>query len=542
MFLGKNYVLFFYTYLKDVRLVYAPPADLAKYGGEIDNWIWPRHSGDFAFMRAYVGPDGSPAEHSADNVPYRPKKVLQVAGAGVGDMDAVFILGYPGSTYRHRPAAFLEYLSDVYMPYIVDWYGWQIDAMEALSAASDEHRLALTSRLRSLHNTHKNFRGKIQGIERLDLIQTKRNEEKQLHDFIHQDTERQELYGETLPRLDAYYAERATQIPGELWLRYMLRSPEVMRTALTVWENAQEKMKPETEREAAYMERNLDQTINRLKNMAKRYNPEADLRIMAELLVRGEGRPQAGAKALAGLIGEENVPAATEFLTGIFATSELMNEDYLLRAMGMSAAELEDLADPFIDLAAALYVSWVEQREQDKRRKGELDPLQAALVDVRQEYFGADFVPDANGTLRLTFGKIEGYSPRDAVWYSPLTTVQGLLEKDTGTDPFALPELVKEKIAARQFGSFNNPELGGVPVNILYSTDTTGGNSGSPVFNANGEVVGLNFDRAWEATINDFAWDHSYSRSIGVDIRYVLWVTWQIGGADHLLAEMGVSP
>ncbi|MEN8008190.1 MAG: S46 family peptidase [Candidatus Krumholzibacteriota bacterium] len=542
MFLGKNYVLFIYTYLKDVRLVYAPPEDLAKFGGEADNWIWPRHSGDFAFMRAYVGPDGSPAEYAPDNVPYQPKKVLRVSAAGVAEEDPVFILGYPGSTYRHRPAAFVSYLTDVHMPYIVDWYGWQIELFEQLSRTGPEHRLALASRLRSLHNTHKNYRGKLQGIERLDLIAQKRAEEDRLNEFIAADAGRAELYGDVLDGLDAYYRERTANAPGELWLRYMLRSPEIMSAALTVWENGQEKTKPETEREQAYMDRNLDQTVNRLKNLAKRYDAEADCRIMAELLLRADEGNPAVVGDLVGLTGNEGAPAAGNYLEGMFADTDLMNEEYLVQAMEMSAAQLQELQDPFINLAAVLYEPWVAQREEGKRRKGNLDPLQAALVDVRRDYLGADFVPDANGTLRFTFGLIEGYTPRDAVWLTPLTTVRGLLEKDTGRHPFALPAAVRDSVTAGDFGPFASEELDGVPVNILYSTDTTGGNSGSPVFNAAGEVVGLNFDRAWEATINDFAWDHSYSRSIGVDIRYVLWVTWKIGGADRLLAEMGVAP
>lgn len=542
MFLGKNYVLFIYTYLKDVRLVYAPPEDLAKFGGEADNWIWPRHSGDFAFMRAYVGPDGSPADYAEENVPFQPKKVLGVSASGVDENDAVFILGYPGSTYRHRPAGFLTYLAELHMPYVVDWYGWQIDLMEKLSLESEDHRLALASRLRSLHNTHKNYRGKLLGIERLDLLELKRTEEKNLQKFIDASPELKNDYHDVLSRLDAYYEERIANSAGELWLAYMMRSPEVMRAALTVWENAQEKNKPEIERERAYMARNIDQTINRQKNLAKSFDAEADRLILAELLVRGGGTEQAVQADLEGLTGSGGATAAEKFLLEAFETSGLMDEDYLLAAMDMTTAELVDLRDPFLELVASLYGSWVQRREGIKSRKGILDPLQSALVDVRREYFGSGFVPDANGTLRFTSGLIEGYAPRDAVWLTPLTSVYGLLEKDTGAAPYALPEIVKKQVAEGDYGSFKSEKLGGVPVNILYSTDTTGGNSGSPVFNAAGEVVGLNFDRAWEATINDFAWDHSYSRSIGVDIRYVLWVTWKVGGADRLLAEMGVAP
>jgi hypothetical protein len=543
MFIGKSYVLFIYTYLKDVRLVYAPPKAVGNFGGEKDNWMWPRHSGDFSFMRAYVGPDGEPAEYAADNVPYRPEKVLQVSGAGVGEGDFVFIFGYPGSTYRHRTAAFLAYLTDAYMPFIVDWYGWQIDHLENLAPGDRDRQLALAARVRSLHNTFKNYRGKIQGVERLNLLEKKREEEARLQEFIEADPGRRELYGDVLARLDDYYRDRAADIPSELWLRFMLRSPRIMKAALTVWENAQEKDKPEADRERAYMDRNIDQTINGLKVITDSFDAEADRLIMADLLLRaGKSEKWSEAAELEGLTGEEGVDAAGNFLAGMFAHTDLMRQEYLLKAMEMSTAELEELQDPFIDLAAVLFDPWVDQREQSKRRKGELDKLQAALVDVRRAFLGTDFVPDANGTLRFSYGRIEGYSPRDAVWKTPLTTVRGIMEKDTGAAPFAVPALMKELIAAEDFGPFASSELGGVPVNILYSTDTTGGNSGSPVFNATGEVVGLNFDRSWEATINDFAWDHSYSRSIGVDIRYVLWVTWKIGGADRLLAEMGVAP
>lgn len=543
MFIGKSYVLFIYTYLKDVRLVYAPPKAIGNFGGETDNWIWPRHSGDFSFMRAYVGPDGEPAEYSADNVPYRPEVVLKVSGAGVDDGDFVFIFGYPGSTYRHRTAAFLEYLTGTYMPFTVDWYGWQIDHLENLAPGDRDRQLALAARVKGLHNTFKNYRGKLQGVDRLDLLAKKRAEEGRLQEFIEADPDRRERYGEVLASLDEYYRERSADIPSELWLRYMLRSPRIMSAALTVWENAQEKGKPEMERERAYMDRNIDQTINRLKVIADNFDAEADRLIMTDLLLRaGDLEEWADMEVLDGLTGLDGVEAAGNYLGGMFADTDLMQQEYLLKAMEMSPTELEELQDPFLELAAALYGPWVSEREEDKSRKGELDQLQAALVDVRQEFLGTDFVPDANGTLRFTYGSIEGYSPQDAVWKTPLTSVRGIMEKDTGVAPFAVPELMKELIAAEDFGTFASDDLGGVPVNILYSTDTTGGNSGSPVFNATGEIVGLNFDRSWEATINDFAWDHSYSRSIGVDIRYVLWVTWKIGGAERLLAEMGVAP
>ncbi len=542
MFLGKTYVLFLYTYLKDVRLVYSPPLAIGNFGGEEDNWMWPRHSGDFSFMRAYVGPDGEPADYSEDNVPYEPKVVLEVGSEGVQEGDFVFIFGYPGTTYRHRSAAFLRYLSEQYMPVVVDWYGWQIENLVASAQGDRGRELALAARVKGLQNTYKNFRGKLQGIDRLDLLASRDRQEQHLQLFIDSDTQRRDNYGQVLSRLDDYYTRRAETTVFDLWLRYMLRSSETMSAALTVWENSIEKNKPETEREWAYMARNLDQTINSLVIKADTYDPQADALIMGELLRRAESISQAKQlPAVADMTGSEGQKKVRKFLDGAFEKSLLMDSDTLLKAMEMDTDELEEMNDPFLQLVAGLYPPFLELREENKRRKGELDQLQASLQEIKRQFQGQDFVPDANGTLRLTFGRVEGYSPRDGVRLTPLTTLEGILEKDTGMEPFAVPERFKDLIVAGDFGPFAHPELGAVPVNILYSTDTTGGNSGSPVLNARGQVVGLNFDRAWEATINDFAWDHSYSRSIGVDIRYVLWVTWKFGGAERLLREMRVD-
>jgi hypothetical protein len=242
------------------------------------------------------------------------------------------------------------------------------------------------------------------------------------------------------------------------------------------------------------------------------------------------------------LTGAEGTDAAAANLEEIFAATLLRDPAAVLAAYDLTREELADRGDPLLDLAAALYVPWRELREEQKRRKGELDILRAELLDLRRAFLGGDFMPDANGTLRLSWGRIAGYEPRDAVYYAPVTTVRGLLEKHTGEPPYDLPAGVRELAAAGAWGIFAPDTAAGVPVNLLYSTDTTGGNSGSPVCDARGRVVGLNFDRAWEATINDFAWDQAYSRSIGVDIRYVLWVTWQFGGGARLLREMGIDP
>ncbi len=542
MFQGKSYVLFVYTFLKDVRLVYAPPQAIGNFGGEEDNWIWPRHAGDFSFMRAYVGPDGESASYSPDNVPYRPRKVLKVSQQGVGPGDFVFISGYPGRTYRQRSSYFLEYLTKYTMPLTVDWYTWQIERLEAMGQGDRARELALVSRVKGLHNTAKNYRGKLQGIARLDLIANKRDQESRLQSTIENDPDLKRRYGHVLQDLDHYYENLATDVEFETWFRFLRTSPQVLRVAFTVWENGQERLKPETERESAYMDRNLDQTLNRLQVMAGHFDPGADRVILGELLRRGDGLRRAHQlEVFDRCLGVGDQGEAGDLLDHLFKGTRIMDEAFLNAAMEMSPDELRQLRDPFLELAAGLYAEYASIKDDQKRRKGVLDPLRAALVEVRRSFLGGDFIPDANGTLRFTYGYIEGYSPRDAVTYNPLTSVQGLLEKDTGKPPYSLPEKMRELVVDKDFGPFASPELGEVPVDILYSTDTTGGNSGSPVLDAFGRVVGLNFDRSWEATINDFAWDQTYSRSIGVDIRYVLWVTWKYGQAERLLQEMGVS-
>jgi len=540
MFIGKTYVLFIFTYIKDVRLVYAPPRSIGNFGGEVDNWVWPRHTGDFSFMRAYVAKDGSPADFSRDNVPYKPKKHLRVESKGVNEEDFVFILGYPGRTYRHRTSHYLAYEEKVRMPYVADYYEWQISEMEKMGENDRAIALRHLSRIKGLSNTMKNYRGKITGLNRLKLVDKKRDEEKAFQEFIVSDQKRKTEYGNLLNEISKVYEEIEANSKRELLLTYLLRSSNLMNFAYTTYEASIERAKKDINRESAYMDRNYNRTKQRLFFSLADYYEPTDKVLFKERLVRTMELPlNQKIKALNDINNSES--QIDQFIKNAYLNSNLNNKEYLERLFTKSQKEAEKINDPFIKLAIKLYPVYQEQKDIDNRRKGAIDKLYAQLIDVKRDFLGADFNPDANGTLRLTFGKIRGYYPKDATYYNPITTLHGVVEKTTGQEPFDTPQKILDLFKAKDFGKFYNPKVKSVPVGILYNMDTSGGNSGSPVLNGNGDLVGVNFDRAWEATINDFAWSEDYSRSIAVDIRYVLWVTQKYAGANYLLEEMGVE-
>ena len=542
MFIGKVYVLFIYTYLKDVRLVYFPPRSIGEFGGEVDNWMWPRHTGDFAFMRVYVAPDGSSAEFSPENVPYRPKKYLQVSPEGVNEEDFVFIFGYPGRTYRHQTSHYLAYEQEIRMPYVAQFYDWQISVMEKMGESDRSIAIKHLSRIKGLSNTMKNYRGKLKGLKRLKLVDRKRLEEEALQNFIEADPTRRQKYSTILQEIGEVYHDLRERAQYELLLTYLTRSVYMLRFAYTVYEAALELEKPDVERESAYMERNFSRTKQSLELALKSYYEPTDKIILKEMLMRAIRLPQGQRiDAMDNLMEGENPETSIDsFIESAYAESRLNDEDFLMKLFSKSPEAIKKLNDPFIKLAEALYPTYQELKEVRRKRKGALDQLYARLIDVKKEFLQKDFIPDANGTLRLTYGRIRGYSPADAVYYHPLTTLQGVIEKNTGVEPFNAPQRLIDLWKAKDFGQFEHPKLNSVPVAILYNMDTTGGNSGSPIMNARGELVGVNFDRAFEATINDYAWSEEYSRSIGVDIRYVLWVTQTFAGAVYLLKEMNV--
>ncbi|MDZ7362911.1 MAG: S46 family peptidase [candidate division KSB1 bacterium] len=547
MFAGKTYVLFIYRNIKDVRLVYVPPRSIGEFGGETDNWVWPRHTGDFSFMRAYVAKDGSTAEYSPDNVPYKPRRFLKIAPQGVNENDFVFILGYPGRTFRHQPAAFYEYHQKYFLPFHADWFAWQIDMMEAAGKDNSEVAIRLSSRIKGLANRMKNYRGKLQGFHRLDLLAKKRQEERELQAFIDSDVKRKAQYGAVLPEIDRIYGEIMAEANRNHILGQITGSSILLSAGYTAFKLSAQLQKDDLQREPAYMNRNLPALKSRLELAYADRNDKIDLLFLKEILRKAARLPD-GQKinAVETIIKKSTAGAADEaidkFVEEAHANSRLRDAAFFKSLMTMKPEEIRRLNDPFIEFAAALEVDLEKNRETERGRQGALAKLFAQLIEVKQQWKQTEFIPDANGTLRLTFGRIRGYSPNDAVAYAPITTVAGVYQKNlSGHEDYIAPAGLLDLWRAKDFGRFKSEKLQDVPVAILYDTDTTGGNSGSPVLNANGELVGVNFDRAYEATINDYQWSTAYSRSIAVDIRYVLWVVQKFAGAGFLLQELGVK-
>lgn len=539
MFKGKSYVIFYYTYLRDVRLVYAPPRSIGNFGGEKDNWTWPRHTGDFSLMRVYVSPDGSASDYSAANVPYHPKKVIPVNPNGVSEGDFIFILGYPGKTFRHRSSHFIEYRQNTVMPRIVDWYQWQIKLFDELSLLNASDALKLQSRSKGLANVEKKYRGQLRGMKRLDLLNETVIQERNLGNQISDETMRQQ-YVEMMNGLNQFYTEREARYPADFVALQLRYGPEVFNLALNICEAAEERAKPDDERKSKYTDRHWSDTQKQWHDDIARIVPDADKEILKHVIIESWKLPaDQKIQALQALMKKrEPKKQLSKYLDQAFHKTNLCDGDYVMSLLDKSPSQIQTENDPLIKLAAAIYPYLKDRDEREDGLKGREDDLYSRLLDIRQEVLKDEFVPDANGTLRFTYGYVEGYHPVDGITAQPFTTLAGILEKQRPVDPFHAPDKLIQLIKTTLNESKINQPKNRVPVCFLYSLDTTGGNSGSAVLNCQGELVGLNFDRTFDATINDYRWDHSISRSIGVDIRYILWIINEFSGADHLMNEI----
>lgn len=543
---GLQYKLIKRLDIRDVRLAYAPADSIGRYGGDIDNWAWPRHTGDFSFFRAYVAPDGSPADYSKDNVPYRPKHYLKVAARGVEDGDFVMALGYPGSTSRYVRLAEVRQAFGWSYPTVIALWKAQIATIEAAAPARSEARIKYESRLAGLANGLKNREGQLAGARRAHLIERSAERDGALRAWVAQDPSRRGL-AEAIGALDLLAEERARAARASFWYD-QATSARLLSVAQTLYRLAKERQKPDAERESGYQERDLASLREGFAAIERRYDPAVD---KAEWLLFLESyMVQPAASRVAALDRALGLPAAFDkarvgaLLGRYYAHSRLGDPATRLALMSAPPAALEASDDPFIRLAVALYATDHALEEAQKDRDGRdaaLRPRYTEALIAWRKAQGLPTWPDANSTLRLTYGKVGGGSPQDGLIYEPFTRLEGIAQKDTGAAPFDAPARELSLIKARDYGGHAAATLGTVPVDFLADLDITGGNSGSPTLNARGELVGLLFDTTLEGVNSDWLFNPRATRSIHVDARYMLWVLGKVDGARRLIDEMEIA-
>lgn len=544
MFSGRQFYLFKQLEISDVRLVYAPPRGIGEYGGETDNWMWPRHTGDFSFLRAYVGPDGKPAPYSPDNVPFRPERYLRIASEPVKEGDFTMIVGYPGRTFRYRLAS--EIASDLEFNYprriqmLRDW----IAILEERSATSKDVEIKLASLVKGLYNGLKKTEGMLRGLAQSGLAAAKKAEEEELAAWIAADPERRRRWGQTLPELErALAAHRATR-ERDMLLGSLGRASSTLGAAITLTHWCDNKAKPDLEREDGYQARDERAIRTRLAAMQRNLDVPTEKAVLAYFLRRAQALPPgqriaALDRALSdtGKTGDE---AVNLLLARLFGGTQLTDQAVRLGGLDLDAAGLAARKDPMLELGRELVKELRASKAEDDRLDGEMLVSGAEYMEALAAFRKVPLYPDANSTIRFTFATVKGYYPRDGVYFKPFTTLEGVLAKHTGEEPFDCPPkllLASEKVGP---GRHRDAALGTLPVNFLSTNDITGGNSGSPIMNGKGELIGLAFDGNWESMTSDYQFDPALTRTINVDARYMLWVMEHVDGAHNLLKEMGV--
>ncbi len=542
---GMQYLLFTYFEIKDIRIVYAPPGTIGNYGGEVDNWMWPRHTGDFSFLRAYVGPDGKSAEHSEENVPYRPKKYLTISTAPLEENDITMVIGYPGRTLRYRSSYSIDHAISRNYPSRIKHFADIIDILEEESEKDEGVSVKLAGMLRSLENAYKNNKGMLEGLKKAKLLQKKQKEEKALRRFLEANPDLEEKYGSVLSDIGAQYDDYLTYWEKSSTLYWMLFGPAMLQSAHTVYRWSVEQEKDDMKRDPGYMERDRANQERGLRMADMRYAEQADKRVLKYLMLlaselpRGE-RITAVTEVCGGLTGEAAEKKIDEFIDGLYDGTKVTDSETRMKMFEMRKDELLEMDDPMIRFAAKLEGDRKIMEEKTEAFAGALQKLRPRLMELRKAYGGDLIYPDANSTKRLSIGEVKGYSPGDAVHYDPITTLTGVIEKYTGEDPFDFPEEIIAMYESKDLGKHIDPKSGDVPVCFLTTNDVTGGNSGSPILNGRGEIIGLVFDGNYESISADYQFIPKLTRTINVDSRYVLFVLKKYANATELLGELTV--
>ena len=535
---GLEYYRIRQLMIRDVRLVYAPSDKIGNYGGDVDNYEFPRHTGDFSFLRAYVGKDGRPADASPDNVPYKSKDFLVVSAEGLKNGDPILLAGYPGRTSRYKLPAEIRFARDADFPLRVAGMQADLAVIAAATMGNPAYDVRYASVVKSINNVLKKTQGLLDGFARKDIAAIKDVQDSEFRAWF-----RQHHGGASktmLAELDAAIgADMALSEEEYAWS--VATHSDLLASARTLFRLALERQKLDAKRDAGYQERDLSFIKARLTRLEQSFVASVDEARYAAALARysklaARMHPQAQTPDVL-LPVPHAVPA-------LYKSTELADTAKRLAWIGKDVDAFRKSDDAFIKLAVRLHDVSASLENRRKEINGNLEriiPQYMTAVIAWKKSQGKPVYADANSTLRVTYGTVAPYTARDGVVKGPFTTVDGIVEKHTGKDPFIAPKELLDAVKEKRFGAFKDPVLGTVPVNFLSSADTTGGNSGSAVLNKRGELVGLNFDSTYESITKDWYFDSAITRAIHVDIRYMLWVMKEVDHADKLLKEMTIK-
>jgi hypothetical protein len=539
---GSQYIMTKYFKIRDVRIVFAPPRSIGDYGGEIDNWIWPRHAGDFTILRAYVAPDGKSADYNEKNVPYKSATYLKISTAGIKENDFTMVIGFPGTTSRYDNSYFVDKMVNFDYPNEIKSRRDVISIQEEAAAKDSAEAIMLSSKIKNLYNFLKKDQGMIDGFRRSDLMQYKIDQETQLTAFINANPEMKKKYGEVLPALDSLYQEQKKWRQKENIIDTWRWRCDFLEFATIIYKWSVQHQKKDVERESWYQARDSLEHIQDFRDAQISLVPEADKEIFIYYLKEAlklppEQRITAVDKALAGKTDAD----IRAFADRLYSGTRLGTIEERLKYFRMTRAELDKSDDPFIVFVRAFHIDREDIKAKNDAFDGTLSKLDAELISAYKASQNGKFYSDANGTIRFNYGTVRGYKPRDAVYCDYYTTLTGVIEKNTGENPFDAPKKLLDVYYAKDFGDHFVPSIGDVPVDFLTDNDITNGNSGSPVMNGKGELIGVAFDGNYESMTCDYRFEPKITRTIVVDIRYILFLLDKVYHTDALLKELTIQ-
>jgi hypothetical protein len=523
---GAQHFLVEQLEIRDVRLVWAPPAGVGNYGGEIDNWRWPRHTGDVSLFRAYVGKDGKPADYAADNVPYKPPHHLRIAKEPLRENDLVFVAGYPGRTYSLKTKAEVEQAVGWWYPRRQKMFEDYLARLETATKDDKEAQIRATSYVRRFNNALTNTKGQIEGLTKGGLAAQKEKAESELRSAA-------PAVASALDDIAKVIADDAKWNETDAALEEVTL-PRLVSVASTIVRMAEERAKPDAERDPDYQQRNWPRIEQSIKGVSTSYHRKVDEAVLGLALER--------TKKLAASV---DFGVAPTDVAKLYDATKLGDEKTRLELLTKAkTAELKASKDPLIQLAIRIRPMQKAAEERRDRVAGKFALLKPKYIEALKAFRKTEIAPDANGTLRITYGTVRGYRPTpEAPPYRPFTLLSEVVKKHKAQEPFDVPPRLLDAYNAKKLGPYVDDKLGReVPVDFLSDLHITGGNSGSATMNAKGDLVGLAFDGNYEAMASDWVFVPAITRTIHVDARYIQWLLDAVEGGDHILKEMGVEP